>query len=392
MLTKIFYMLLFSLFITANIYASDGADKQEENKGYAMEELIVTESKILQVQENVTQKIDVITQEEIDSTNYNNKNISEIFMYQPGTFVSVLSRNDANWGSYGGLGPKYNVYLLDGLPIDSFVDTMSLDPWILERAEVHRGPASVMYPNYLTMDFAGNETPLSGITNLILKDKIDIPQTRIQLGYGSWNTLNGKLYNQGSKGNFNYFIGANYEQSDYTNYGADNSWLNMIDNPEYKKTKLFLKTTYFIEPDKQSVSFFANHTQHTGDAGRPNRGYNHIYDTINAAYKNQINELILNGMKPDDAEKNAPILLEAQELLRKWEAGDPEVIALWKKMNEWVYEGFDETYQRLGVSFDKIYYESDTYLIGKKAVLEGLEKNIFYKHVLLDFITKCFVE
>jgi len=104
------------------------------------------------------------------------------------------------------------------------------------------------------------------------------------------------------------------------------------------------------------------------------------YVKFDQEYKNQINELILNGMKPDDAEKNAPILLEAQELLRKWEAGDPEVMALWKKMNEWVYEGFDETYQRLGVSFDKIYYESDTYLIGKKAVLEGLEKNIFYKH------------
>ena len=290
MYLRIFCMFLLSLFMTATTYAAEGEKKQEEKKAYAMEEVVVTESKIPQTQENITQKVDVITQDEIENAGYNNKNISELFTYQPGTFISALSRNDANWGSYGGLGPKYNVYLLDGLPIDSFVDTMSLDPWILERAEVHRGPASVLYPNYLTMDFAGNETPLSGITNLILKDKIDVPQTRVQLGYGSWNTLNGKLYNQGSKGNFNYFIGANYEQSDYTDYGTRDSWLHIIDNPDYKKTKLYFKTTYFIEPDKQSVSLFVNHTQHTGDAGRPNRGYDHVYDTVNAAYKNQIND------------------------------------------------------------------------------------------------------
>jgi iron complex outermembrane recepter protein len=290
MFARTLCIVVLALFLTAAPYSGQKDANAEEKKAYGMEEIVVTESKIPQTEENITQKIDVITQEEIERTGYNNKNISEIFTYQPGTFISVLSRNDANWGAYGGLGPKYNVYLLDGLPIDSFVDTMSLDPWILERAEVHRGPASVMYPNYLTMDFAGNETPLAGITNLILKDKIEIPQTRIQLGYGSWNTVNAKLYNQGSKGNFNYFIGANYEQSDYTDYGTDDSWLNMINDPEYKKTKLYFKTTYFIEPDKHSISLFANHTQHTGDAGRPNREYDHVYDTINAAYKNQIND------------------------------------------------------------------------------------------------------
>lgn len=287
---RIWCLVLLMLFVSANSYAADTGTKAESKKAYTMEEVVVTESKIPQPEENITQKIDVITQEDIERTSYNNRNLSEIFKYQPGTFLSVLSRNDANWGSYGGLGPKYNVYMLDGLPIDSFVDTMSLDPWILDRAEVHRGPASVMYPNYMNMDFAGNETPLAGITNLILKDKIDAPQTRIHLGYGSWYTFNAKLYNQGSKGNFNYFLGGNYEQSNYTDYGTSNSWLNMIDNPEYKKTKLFFKTTYFIEPDKQSVSLFAHHTQHTGDAGRPNRGFEHYYDTINAVYKNRLND------------------------------------------------------------------------------------------------------
>lgn len=288
--SRIWCLILLMLFISVNSYAADTGTKAESKKAYTMEEVVVTESKIPQSEENVTQKIDVITREEIERTSFNNRNVSEIFLYQPGTFVSVLSRNDANWGSYGGLGPKYNVYLLDGLPIDSFVDTMSLEPWILERAEVHRGPASVMYPNYLNMDFAGNEAPLAGITNLILKDKIDMPETRIRLGYGSWNTFNTKLYHQGSKGNFTYFLGSSYEQSDYTDYGTDPSWLNMIDNPEYKKTKLYFKTAYFIEPDKHSVSLFAHHTQHTGDAGRPNRGFDHLYDTINATYKNQLDD------------------------------------------------------------------------------------------------------
>lgn len=81
----------------------------------------------------------------------------------------------------------------------------------------------------------------------------------------------------------------------------------------------------------------------------------------------------------EKAEKEAPLIKEAHEMLVKWEAGDPEVRALWRKMNEWVYAGFDETYKALGVSFDKIYYESDTYLVGKKAVEEGLEKGLFFR-------------
>ena len=79
------------------------------------------------------------------------------------------------------------------------------------------------------------------------------------------------------------------------------------------------------------------------------------------------------------AEQEAPLMQEAREMLRRWEAGDPEVRALWEKMNNWVYEGFDETYKAMGVSFDKIYYESQTYLDGKKKVLEGLDKGIFYR-------------
>lgn len=102
------------------------------------------------------------------------------------------------------------------------------------------------------------------------------------------------------------------------------------------------------------------------------------YVAFDKAYKAEIKELMQQGMNEDDAKKNAPLMLEAQEMLRKWEAGDAEVRALWQTMNQWVYDGFDETYKRMGVDFDKIYYESDTYLIGKEKVNEGLQKGLFF--------------
>ncbi|WP_179345487.1 arginine--tRNA ligase [Winogradskyella ursingii] len=103
------------------------------------------------------------------------------------------------------------------------------------------------------------------------------------------------------------------------------------------------------------------------------------YVKFDKAYKNEIAELVKSGVSKDEAEKQAPILLEAQEMLRKWEGGDEEVVALWKKMNGWVYEGFEKTYKEIGVDFDKNYYESDTYLLGKEFVAEGLRSGVFYK-------------
>ena len=103
------------------------------------------------------------------------------------------------------------------------------------------------------------------------------------------------------------------------------------------------------------------------------------YVAFDKAYKAEIKELMAGGMDEDEAKKEAPLMKEAQEMLRKWEAGDAEVRTLWKTMNDWVYAGFDETYKRLGVDFDKIYYESDTYLVGKEKVLSGLEKGLFFK-------------
>jgi arginyl-tRNA synthetase len=103
------------------------------------------------------------------------------------------------------------------------------------------------------------------------------------------------------------------------------------------------------------------------------------YVEFDKAYKNEINGLIEAGKTEEEAKKQAPIIIEAQDMLKKWEAGDEKVIELWKKMNEWVYEGFATTYANLGVNFDKYYYESNTYLLGKDVVQVGLDKGVFEK-------------
>ncbi|MBR1901742.1 MAG: arginine--tRNA ligase [Bacteroidaceae bacterium] len=103
------------------------------------------------------------------------------------------------------------------------------------------------------------------------------------------------------------------------------------------------------------------------------------YVAFDKHYREEVKELVAKGMDEEQAKQEAPLIKEAHEMLVKWEQNDPEVRGLWKKMNEWVYAGFDETYKALGVSFDKIYYESNTYLEGKEKVEEGLEKGFFYR-------------
>ena len=104
-----------------------------------------------------------------------------------------------------------------------------------------------------------------------------------------------------------------------------------------------------------------------------------FYVLFDKHYKAEVKELEAKGMTKEEAEAASPLMAEAREMLRRWEAGDEDVRSVWRMMNEWVYAGFDETYKRMGVDFDKIYYESETYLEGKDKVLEGLEKGIMYR-------------
>lgn len=103
------------------------------------------------------------------------------------------------------------------------------------------------------------------------------------------------------------------------------------------------------------------------------------YVKFDQIYKEEINTLIHQGMDPEEAKKEAPSIKEAQEMLQKWERGDKETVALWEKMNGWVYEGFDQTYDTMGIQFDTMYKESNTYLLGKELVEEGLQKGVFFK-------------
>src|SRR3569832_133317 len=103
------------------------------------------------------------------------------------------------------------------------------------------------------------------------------------------------------------------------------------------------------------------------------------YVKFNDAYKQEVARLTAEGLDEATAEKEAPIMRETQEMLRKWEAGDKEVRSLWEMMNGWVYKGFNESNKRLGVDFDKMYNESDTYLLGKKLVEQGLQKGVLFQ-------------
>lgn len=104
-----------------------------------------------------------------------------------------------------------------------------------------------------------------------------------------------------------------------------------------------------------------------------------FYVAFDKAYKSEINDLMAQGKTEEEAKKQAPLMIEAQNMLLKWEAGDKEVVELWKKMNQWVYDGFATTYKNLGVDFDSYYYESNTYLLGKDVVEEGLKQGVFFK-------------
>lgn len=253
-------------------------------------DLVVTDTKFAQPPDSVTQRIVVLKSEDIERIPTPNSNLAELARHTSGQFVNVLSRNDANWGSYAGLGPKYNTYLLDGLPIDAFADAMSLDSSAVERVEIHKGPASVLYSNYLTMDFVGNETPLAGTTNFVLKNRIDTPLTRFAVGVGSWGSSAARAYTQGSSGALSYIISGAHERSDYTQYGTPGSWLQTTITPHTEKDRAFINLSYAFDQPGQTLSLFYQYTAHQGTMGRPNRDFNHVYNTVNLAYSQPIGD------------------------------------------------------------------------------------------------------
>ena len=330
-----------------------------------MEEVIVTGSKLPQTPGNVTQKISIITSDEIGSLVQGNGNLAELLSYSPGNFANVLSRNDANWGSSGGLAHTYKGYMLDGLPIDAFVDLQSLDPWAFERVEDQRGSASVLYPTYLAMDFAGNQSPLAGTANFILRERVRNTRTSASVYGGSYKTIGGRFFHQRAAGNLHLFFGGHHEASDYTYYGTfdedgnRNSWLNMLedDSPNYEKTKMYMRGTYFLNDSGQRVSLYAHRTWHTGDGGRPNRDFGHTYTTLNAGYIHPVSERITARAK-----------VGYRDYVRRWEEDNfardslgvviPESLALRSE------DGVDQSVMPADLSVSVITRESDVLTLG----------------------------
>ena len=149
----------------------------------------------------------------------------------------------------------------------------------------------------------------------------------------------------------------------------------------YKTIKTQIINDRGIHICKSMVSWikFAKGSTPKSTGIKPDKFVGNFYVLFEKEYQKQIKVLVDKGYKKDDAEKKAPIFLEAKEMLKKWESGDEKTIKLWKKMNSWVYDGFDKTYNSLGIEFDKNYYESNTYLKGKKIVEQGISNGIFYK-------------
>ncbi|HMA63983.1 MAG: TonB-dependent receptor plug domain-containing protein [Fibrobacterota bacterium] len=289
---------IFTVWIITCLCLAVFADQSQENDVFqlSLEDLgniVVTPSKAPQQTGMITQKIDVISRDALSKTVSGNRNICEVIAPLPGVSVCALSRNDANWGTYGGIGPKYSTYMLQGLPVDAFIDPMSLDLNAIDHIEVLRGPASVFYPNYLSQDFAGSQSPLAGTVNLILKQKIDSNQTFFRTSYGTYNTLNGQFFQQKRIGLLNYFGGSSFEMSDYVKYGTVGSWHAMSKNPDYRKTKIYGGLTLMMDPEERhKLTVYAHRTWHDGDAGRIYRGYSNRYGTINAGYEIAITNTI----------------------------------------------------------------------------------------------------
>jgi len=340
-------------------------DEANDDDVYEMGEMIITGSKLPQTPGNVTQKISIITADEMGSLVLGNGNLAEMLSYIPGNFANVLSRNDANWGSSGGLAHTYKGYMLDGLPIDAFVDLQSLDPWAFQRVEDQRGSASVLYPTYLAMDFAGNQSPLAGTANFILKERVSSTRTSASAYYGSYNTIGGRFFHQRAAGNLHLFFGGHHEDSDYTYYGTfdengnRNSWLNMLedDSPNYEKTKMYMRGTYFLNDSGQRASLYAHRTWHIGDAGRPNRDFGHAYTTLNAGYTNPLSDNMTVRAK-----------VGYRDYVRRWEednfARDDNGMVIPESLSLRSEDGVDQTVVPADISVSLLTRETDVLTVG----------------------------
>ena len=221
---------------------------------------------------------------------------------------------------------------------------------------------------------------VQGFLNLKLKNKVwvNVLNDLLKTSAGSDITRSEKsVLVEYSSPNTNKPLHLGHLRNNFLGYSVS----KILDAAGFDVTKACLVNDRGIHICKSMVAYkhFGNHETPEDSGIKGDHLVGKYYVEFDKAYKNQIQDLLAKGSSEDDAKKNAPIMLEAQEMLLKWEQNDPEIIDLWKKLNNWVYEGFDKTYKKIGVDFDKTYYESNTYLLGKDLVEDGLNRGIFYK-------------
>ncbi|MEO7924558.1 MAG: arginine--tRNA ligase [Chitinophagaceae bacterium] len=227
--------------------------------------------------------------------------------------------------------------------------------------------------------FTGH-TIIKGFLNLTVSDTYWInflSSNFAQPGFGSGSSKGQKVMVEYSSPNTNKPLHLGHLRNIFLGW----SIAQVLKECGYETIKSCIVNDRGIHICKSMISWqhFANGASPESTGKKGDHFVGEYYVKFNDAYKKEVEELVAGGMKKEEAEKEAPIMKETQEMLLDWEAGKPEVIELWKKMNSWVYDGFDITYKRIGADFQKIYYESNTYIVGKQFVTDGLKEGVFFK-------------
>lgn len=225
---------------------------------------------------------------------------------------------------------------------------------------------------------------VKGFLNISLKDEVHLQQLS---AYSQWianfpQQLQGsrqeKIIVEYSSPNTNKPLHLGHLRNNFLGYAVA-SILEAIGYQVHKTQIINDRGIHICKSMLAYERFGNNETPENSHHRKGDHLVGHYYVVFEQQYRQQVEALVQQGMPRDEAERKAPLMQEAQEMLRRWEAGDPAVRQLWQRMNQWVLSGFEQTYQRIGVRFDSVYYESDTYLLGKDIVEEGLQKGIFFK-------------
>jgi len=221
---------------------------------------------------------------------------------------------------------------------------------------------------------------VNGFLNLEINDATWFRVFEINLTNNPWNTISPtgrKVMIEYSSPNTNKPLHLGHLRNNFLGYSV--AEILKAAGDEVMKVNLVNDRGIHICKSMLAYQKFGHHETPESSGIKGDHFIGKYYVRFDQEYKKQVDELIRNGIKKEEAAQQAPLMQEAKEMLKKWEEKDHDTLALWEKMNAWVYEGFDETYRAIGVNFDRIYHESETYLLGKEVVLEGLDKGIFFR-------------